>query len=602
MSLHPNLPRLGAHVERAGVRFAAFADAPRCQLQLVASDGSAGAELEMQPLGGGYFELLVPEADAGLLYRFVVDGRSLPDPYARFLPHGVHGPAQVVEAQYRFEHPRPQRALREQVLYELHVGTFTDEGTFDAARLHLAALAELGVTTLELMPVAAFDGARGWGYDGVALFAPHAAYGTPDQLRELIDAAHGLGLLVLLDVVYNHFGPSGNYLSAFSRRYLHRDKASPWGQSPNFSEPAMRRLVLENAHYWLQDVGFDGLRLDATHAIHDEEPTHLLKRLSALAHQLEPPRVVIAEDERNLAALVTEQGLDAVWADDFHHQLRVTLTGDKNGYFGAYQPGAVGVAEVIERGWLYTGQRNPVQGTPRGTPAAHLTAESFVYCIQNHDQVGNRAFGDRLNASLGRETYLSASLLLLFLPMTPLLFMGQEWGASTPFLYFTDHEPELGQQVSNGRRREFAAFPDFASPEARARIPDPQAEATFLHSKLRWAERELPGHAAILKLYKAALALRRTDAVLRDSPRAGLSTSTWGDVLAVHRTLRKERRSLVVNLSQNAHDLREFADLCGLSDWHCALQTAETAPRLQPGAAALLAGTCRLPNLEKARP
>lgn len=600
MNLPPDQPRLGAHVEPAGVRFAAFADAPQCQLQLVASDGSAGAELPMQPRGGGYFELLVPGADAGLLYRFVVDGRSLPDPYARFLPHGVHGPAQVIQAQYRFEHPRPRRPLREQALYELHVGTFTEEGTFDAARLRLPALAELGVTTLELMPVAAFDGARGWG-DGVALFAPHAAYGTPDQLRELIDAAHGLGLSVLLDVVYNHFGPSGNYLSAFSRRYFHRDKASPWGQSPNFSEPAMRRMVLENARYWLEDVGFDGLRLDATHAIHDDSPTHLLKRLSALAHDLQPPRVIIAEDERNLAALVTEQGLDALWADDFHHQLRVTLTGEKHGYFGAYRPGAAGVAEAIERGWLYTGQLNPVQDAPRGTSAAHLPAEAFVYCIQNHDQVGNRAFGDRLNASLGREAYLSASLLLLFLPMTPLLFMGQEWGASTPFLYFTDHEPELGQQVSNGRRREFAAFPDFASAEARARIPDPQAETTFLHSKLRWTERELPGHAAVLNLYRDALRLRRTDSVLRDSTRSGLATDTWGEVLAVHRTLGSERRSLVVNFGQNAQDLRELAELCALSSWSCSLQTADTAPRLLPGAAALLAGKSRLQSPEKAR-
>lgn len=600
MSLPTGLPRLGAHVEQAGVRFAAFADASRCQLQLVASDGSAGTELEMRSLQGGYFELLVPEAGPGLLYRFVVDGRSLPDPYARFLPHGVHGPAQVIEAQYRFRHPWPRRPLREQVLYELHVGTFTEEGTFEAARQRLPALAELGVTTLELMPVAAFDGARGWGYDGVALFAPHAAYGTPDQLRELIDTAHGLGLSVLLDVVYNHFGPSGNYLSAFSRRYFHRDKASPWGQSPDFSEPAMRRLVLENARYWLEDVGFDGLRLDATHAIHDDTPTHLLKRLSTLAHELEPPRVVIAEDERNLAALVTELGLDALWADDFHHQLRVTLTGEDHGYFGGYTPAAAGVADVIERGWLYTGQLNPVQGKPRGTPAKHLPAEAFVYCIQNHDQVGNRAFGDRLNASVGREAYLSASLLLLFLPMTPLLFMGQEWGASTPFSYFTDHEPELGQQVSNGRRREFAAFPDFAQPEALARIPDPQAEATFLHSKLRWAERELPGHAAVLKLYRDALTLRRTDPVLRDSSRAGLTTDAWGDVLGVHRSLGDERRSLLVNLGQNSHDLRELAELSGLLDWRCVLQTSPT-PRLGPGAAALLAGKSRLHDQGKAR-
>ncbi|HEX2870073.1 MAG TPA: malto-oligosyltrehalose trehalohydrolase [Polyangiaceae bacterium] len=595
-----NPPRLGAHVEAGGVRFAAFADAERCEVELVTSDGSVGEKLRLKALGEGYFELLVPEAGPDLLYRFVVDGRRLPDPYARFLPHGVHGPAQVIEPRYRFRHPRPRRPLREQVLYELHVGTFTEEGTFQAARRRLPALAELGITTLELMPVAAFDGVRGWGYDGVALFAPHAAYGTPDQLRELVDAAHGLGLSVLLDVVYNHFGPSGNYLGAYSGRYFHADKASPWGQSPDFSGAVMRNLVLQNARYWLEEMSFDGLRLDATHAIHDTSPTHVLQELSALAHDLNPPAVVIAEDERNLASLVTAEGLDALWADDFHHQLRVTLTGEQRGYFGAYTPSIVGLAEVIQRGWWYTGQLNPVQGEPRGTPAEHLAAEAFVYCIQNHDQIGNRALGERLTASVSRELYLSASLLLLFLPTTPLLFMGQEWGASTPFLYFTDHDPELGRQVSEGRRREFAGFPEFSEPQARERIPDPQAEATFLASKLRWNERELPGHAATLGLYRDALTLRRTDPVLRATGRAELSVDVWGSVLGVHRALGDERRSLFVNLGSAACNLDELAARSQLSAWRRLLQTSAGGARLAPGGAAVIAGRGVLPKPGKA--
>jgi maltooligosyltrehalose trehalohydrolase len=582
------------------VRFAAFAQAARCEVELLASDGSARAQLAMNPLGNGYFQLHVPEAGPDLLYRFVVDGRRLPDPYARFLPHGVHGPAQVVKPRYRFQHAGPRRPLRQQVLYELHVGTFTEEGTFDAARQRLPALAELGVTTLELMPVAAFDGARGWGYDGVALFAPHAAYGTPDQLRELVDAAHGLGLSVLLDVVYNHFGPSGNYLSAYSSRYFHTDKSSPWGQSPDFSQAVMRQLVLQNARYWLEELGFDGLRLDATHAIHDTSPTHILQELTQLAHACDPPRLVIAEDERNLADLVTEQRLDALWADDFHHQLRVTLTGEQHGYLGAYTPSATGLADVIQRGWLYTGQPNPVRGEPRGTPADRLAAEAFVYCIQNHDQVGNRAFGERLTASVSRELYLSASLLLLFLPMTPLLFMGQEWGASTPFLYFTDHEPELGRQVSEGRRREFASFPEFSEPQARERIPDPQAEATFLASKLRWAERELPGHAATLGLYRDALELRKTDPVLRAAGRAELTADVTGSVLAVHRALGNERRSLFLNLGSTAYSLDELAAHSQVRACRTLLRTSASGPLLAPGAAAIVAGQRTLPKPGKA--
>jgi maltooligosyltrehalose trehalohydrolase len=269
----------------------------------------------------------------------------------------------------------------------------------------------------------------------------------------LLDAAHALGLGMLLDVVYNHFGPSGNYLAAYAPSYFSETVENAWGKAPNFADPALRRLVLENARYWLEEVGFDGLRIDASHAIVDPSPKHILTELAELAHGLKPRRLVIAEDERNSSALVADSGLDALWADDFHHQVRVTLGGERTGYYAAFERSARGVADVINRGWLYTGQVSPVTGEPRGSSAERLPAEALVYCIQNHDQIGNRAFGDRLDDVTGQEAFRAASLLLLFLPMTPLLFMGQEWAASTPFLYFTDHDAELGALIREGWRR-----------------------------------------------------------------------------------------------------------------------------------------------------
>lgn len=503
------------------------------------------SEHVMSPLADGVFELELPGVGHGALYRFVVDGRALPDPYARFLPRGVHGPAMVVENRFAFRSECVSRPLDEQVLYELHVGTFTPEGTYASAGARLEALAELGVTTLELLPVAAFDGARGWGYDGVAHYAPFAPYGTPGELRAFVDRAHELGLAVLLDVVYNHFGPSGNYLAAYDARYFTRDSPSPWGDAPNFEFFAMRRYVIDNARYWLDEFRFDGLRLDATHALFDPSPRHVLEELAAEVARLEPKRVLIAEDDRNDAGLVVRSGIDALWADDFHHALRVTLTGEQEGYFAAYSPGASGVARTIQRGFLYEGQLNPVSGRPRGKPADELSAPSFVYCIQNHDQVGNRALGDRLNHAVSVEAYLAASLVLLFLPMTPLLFMGQEWASSSPFLYFTDHEAELGQKITEGRRREFAGFDAFTA--AGSTVPDPQALETFVRSKLDWNERAAGEHARVLDFHRALLELRRNDPVLRVASREHLRSEALGELLVVERFHDDEARVLLVN-------------------------------------------------------
>lgn len=595
--------KLGAHVEREGVRFGAFTQASTCAVQLADERGDELAVLEMAPRGGGYFEVFAPGVASGALYWFVLDGKSLPDPYARALPHGVHGPGQVVASDFEFQHAPPLRPLAEQVFYELHVGTFTEEGTFAAACRRLPSLVELGVTTLELMPVAAFAGSRGWGYDGVALFAPHVHYGNPDELRQLVDTAHGLGLNVVLDVVYNHLGPSGNYLAAYSERYFSPNLHNAWGQAPDFAHAAFRALVLENARYWLEDFGFDGLRLDATHAIVDPSPKHILRELAELAQSLSPPRLLIAEDERNLAALVQETGLDAVWADDFHHQLRVTLTGERSGYYAAYHASVPGIAEAINRGWLYAGQHDPVSGRARGTSPDALAAHAFVYCIQNHDQVGNRALGDRLSERVGYERFRGASLLLLFLPMTPLLFMGQEWSATTPFLYFTDHEPELGKLVTEGRRREFSAFPGFADAEQRALIPDPQAEATFRSSKLRWSERELGEHRATLDLYRAALTLRRTDPVLAGSTRKQLLASAAEDVLIVNRWRGNQRRVLIVNFQTSELALERVLPAIRLRGTRALLRSSPTTGQvLPPGGAILLAGEGNLAGSTESNP
>lgn len=582
-------PRLGASLEDGGTRFAAFTDGPECAVRLL-EPGSLReiARHPLHALGDGYFELLVPGVGAGSLYDFVIGERVLPDPYARFLPRGVHGPASIVAPPQRKRPALPQRKLRDYVVYELHVGTFTPEGTFASAAERLPDLVDLGVTAIELMPIAAFNGERGWGYDGVALYAPHASYGTPQALMDLVDAAHQLGLSMVLDVVYNHFGPSGNYLSAYSTRYFHADLQNPWGNAPDFGMPAMRELVLGNVRYWLEEFGFDALRLDATHAIVDDSPRHLLQEIAEIAHACEPPRLVFAEDDRNLAPLVTEFGMDALWADDFHHQVRVTLTGERDGYYACYEPGASGIAQAINDGWVYAGQRYPTSGEARGTKANSLLAEQLVYCIQNHDQIGNRAFGDRLSQSLAPEEFRAVSLLLLLLPMTPLLFMGQEWGAGTPFLYFTDHDGELGEAVRQGRRREFARFAQFADPKARESIPDPQAPETFAASRLNWAEREQAGHAATLALYRRSLELRRSDAVLARAGRRELEALALGEVLCVRRWWGDQERLILVNFGARDVTLAEL----GLSaDRQVLLASDPSSPAvLSARRAQLLAG------------
>jgi maltooligosyltrehalose trehalohydrolase len=538
---------LGASCEAAGVRFTAWSDKAReVSVVFYERPGEPSREIALVRSEEPHtFVTVVRDVRAGALYDFRVDGRIAVDPYARSLPFGVHGPAQVVAPLRRRTCGKRRVELdANEALYELHVGTFTPEGTFDAARERMPELRELGVTTIELMPIAAFAGKRGWGYDGVGLFAPFSAYGSSEQLSALIDTVHALGMSVILDVVYNHLGPDGNPLPAFSDAYFDDQRRSPWGRAPALEKPAFRRLICDNTRYWLNTFGFDGLRLDATHELEPGGDPHILRMLSGIAHACTPPAVLIAEDSRNDPKSLLEHGIDAVWSDDFHHALHVLLTSERDGYYGAFTGELAELARVIERGQLFEGQIRAADAKPRGKSTTGVPQQRFVFALQNHDQVGNRASGERLNALVGMDAFRAASLLLLFLPATPILFMGQEWACGAPFLYFSDHAGELGHAVSRGRREEFGHFSAFreAAPDA---IPDPQAESSFLASKLDWSERRSTEHARTLALYQRALELRRTDPVLREARK--LSVGMVGDALWVLRQGSSGERLLLFN-------------------------------------------------------
>ena len=543
-------PSLGACVKDDGVFFRVWA--PRAaKLEIELERG--GRPLTARPLErgrDGYFEALLTEAAAGDAYRYRVDGNGpYPDPASRFQPAGVHGPSLVVDPGGFAWTDADWTGVpsAERIFYELHLGAFTPEGTFDGAASRLTALAELGVTAIELMPVADFPGRRNWGYDGAALFAPARCYGEPDRFRAFVDAAHRLGLAVFLDVVYNHFGPDGNFTGAFSPFYLTAAGASAWGARVNFDGEGSRQVrdfFVENAQHWIHEYHLDGLRLDATHALVDRSPRHFLAELvERVRASLPEDRTValIAEDERNLARLVKPRpeggwGLDAVWADDFHHQMRRLLAGDHEGYYADYQDRVEDLALILERGWLYAGQYSPHLKGPRGTPTDGLEPGRFVFCLQNHDQIGNRALGERLNTQIDAAAFRAATVLLLTAPQTPLLFMGQEWGAATPFLYFTDHEPGLGKSVTEGRRREFDAFASFSALGSRSAIPDPQAVETFERSRLNWGERESIAAKTLYRLHQALLRLRRTELSRPETGAERVLTLPNKNGVALHRS------------------------------------------------------------------
>jgi maltooligosyltrehalose trehalohydrolase len=549
---------IGAQSAKQGTHFRVWA-ANAARVEVVLYEGGRESGLfALAPAGQGYFAGYVVGVGPGARYMYRIDGGDpRPDPASRFQPDGVHSPSQVVDpAAFRWTDASWRGiALEDAVIYELHVGTATEAGTFDALIAHLNALRDLGVTALELMPVADFPGERNWGYDGVCLFAPARAYGGPGGLRRLVDAAHARGLAVLLDVVYNHLGPDGNYLRQFSQAYFTGRHKTPWGDALNFDGPGsgpVRAFFLANACYWAHEYHVDGLRLDATHAILDDSSIHILAELAAGVRDSLPADrhfLLIAENENNDPYLVREQGLgargqktahadpeppipqplgyglDAVWADDFHHQVRVALAGDRDGYYADYTGRAEDLAATLRQGWFYTGQRSLFLGRPRGAPADDIAPARFVHCIQNHDQIGNRALGERLNHQIGLDAYRAASALLLLSPYTPLLFMGQEWAATAPFLYFTDHHAELGRLVTAGRRAEFERFAAFSGEH----VPDPQARETFLRSKLRWGERAEHSHAGVLRLYRDLLGLRRRLPALRERSRESFAVAALGE-------------------------------------------------------------------------
>ena len=506
-------PYLGATFEDGSVRFRVVS--PTAGRMEVVVDG---ASHPLTKTGDATFEAFVPEVQAGARYHLLKDGTKMPDPASRFQPEGVHGPSEVINPHTYEWHDKDWRGVAQQdlVFYELHVGTFTPEGTYRAAQEKLSYLKELGVTAVEVMPLAAFPGERNWGYDPAAQYAPAHPYGHPDDLRAFVDAAHETGLAVYLDVVYNHFGPDGAYVVSLNPQMFTEHHHTPWGQAINLDDTGsehVRQFFLENAVHWLREYHFDGFRLDAVFALVDDSPKHFLKELvevtAEVSEQTGLTRYLIAEDPRNFRDLALPRdeggyGLDGVWADDFHHEVRVNLAGDQHSYYQDFTGTPADIAKTLEQGWFFTGQRSKNQGEARGTPTDGLIPENFVICIQNHDQIGNRPRGNRLSDEIPLSAYRAASALLLFAPQLPLLFQGQEWATETPFIYFTDHNPELGKLVSEGRKEEFKDFPDF-----QGDVPDPQDPASFEKSKLSWAEQNEPEHAGVLRLYKDLLGFRR---------------------------------------------------------------------------------------------
>jgi malto-oligosyltrehalose trehalohydrolase len=509
----------GAELRGDGTaRFRLWAPSART-VELALARGGETRLLALPAAQDGWHEGVYPAA-AGDRYRFRIDGAlEVPDPASRFNPDDVHGASEVIDpAAYAWrERDWRGRPWEEAVIYELHVGTFSPEGTFAGVEARLDYLAALGVTAVELMPVADFPGRRNWGYDGVLPFAPDAAYGRPEDLKRLVDAAHARGLMVFMDVVYNHFGPEGNYLHAYAKPFFTERHHTPWGAAINFDgegSRAVREFFIHNALYWLEEYHADGLRLDAVHAIADDSAPDILEELAAAVRAgpgSERHVHLVLENDRNEARYLGPGRYDAQWNDDIHHAFHILLTGEADGYYADYanRP-AWFLGRCLAEGYAYQGEVSRYRdGAPRGEPCAHLPPAAFVSFVQTHDQVGNRAFGERISALASEETLRPAIAAWLLAPAVPLLFMGEEFAAATPFLFFCDFGPELAQAVTEGRRREFARFARFGDPAAQAKIPDPNAAATFAASRLDWASLARAPHERFLALYRELLALRR---------------------------------------------------------------------------------------------
>ena len=470
--------------------------------------------MPMHAQPGGWYTLET-SAVADDAYRFVLPGGlAVPDPAARAQADDVHGASLLVDPKsYTWRNTEwRNRPWHEAVIYELHAGACAG---FNGIAKRLKGLKDLGITAIELMPVADFPGKHNWGYDGVLPYAPDRAYGTPDDLKALVDAAHGEGLMIFLDVVYNHFGPDGAYLHAYAKPFFDPDVHTPWGAAIDFKRPEVQRYFIDNALMWLNEYRFDGLRFDAVHAI--EPPEFLIELAGAIRAHARAPAHLILEHEGNKSSLLlgpAKNLFDAQWADDWHHCLHVLLTGEHEGYYESF---AVRPAEQLARamaeGFVFQGEISPHHGTPRGEPSVGLPSTAFVICLQNHDQIGNRAMGERLARLADTRALAAATALLLLSPTIPMLFMGEEWGSDTPFLFFTDHKADLAKLVREGRRREFRHFAAFKDEARRAQIPDPNDPATFTASVPDAGEASAPAHAAILALHRTLLGLRHASII-----------------------------------------------------------------------------------------
>jgi maltooligosyltrehalose trehalohydrolase len=495
------------------------------QVAVVCEQASVRWQADMHSLADGWYELTTDKATAGALYRYRIDDDlEVADPASRFNPLGVHDRSEVIDPlafDWQDDAWRG-RPWHEAVIYELHVGTYTRPGTFAAMHARLKALAAMGITAIEIMPIAAFNGAYGWGYDGVLPYAPHARYGRPEDFKALVQAAHDCGLMVLLDVVYNHFGPDGNYLHCYARPFFTDRVHTPWGSAIEFEGAAgrvVRDYFIHNALYWIEEYHLDGLRIDAVHAMHDRSATHFIDELAQTVQQgpgRERPIHLVLENHENQTRHLRRGANGQVelstaqWNDDFHHALHVILTGERDGYYIDFAAQPVNqLGRALAEGFVFQGEPSEfAHGKLRGEPSGELPPTAFVNFLQTHDQVGNRAFGERLSQLTQPDPLHAGLAILLLAPQPPMLFMGEEFAADQPFLYFCDFHGELGRAVTAGRRREFAGFAAFADPAAQARIPDPCARSTLTASRLAWSAREQSPHREVLQRVRRLLRLR----------------------------------------------------------------------------------------------
>jgi 1,4-alpha-glucan branching enzyme/maltooligosyltrehalose trehalohydrolase len=517
----------GAEVTPDGCRFRLWAPGVS-DVTLCFEAPTPRREIDCRTDAQGWVEVVVKDIGQGARYRWILpDGTRVPDPASRFQPEDVHGPSEVIDPNGFdwTDNDWAGRPWEDVVLYELHVGTFTPTGRFDAIIAKLDYLVTLGITAVELMPVNDFPGDRNWGYDGVCLFAPDSRYGHPNDLKALVDACHARGLMVFLDVVYNHFGPEGNYLYAYAKdQFFDASRHTPWGAAIAFDGPdgaTVSDFFIHNALYWISEFHIDGLRLDAVHAIVDQRDPDVLSQIAEAVQALrilENRQIhLVLENDDNAARRLEKgsRGYTAQWNDDAHHVLHCLLTGERGGYYGDYSENSAGrLARICAEGFAYQGEASPHrEGVLRGTPSAHLPATRFVNFLQNHDQIGNRAMGERIDALTSPEAVMAAHSVLFLMPSIPLLFQGEEWGARTPFLFFCDYGEDLHDAVRDGRRSEFESFPEFRDPEARARIPDPVDPQTYYKSMLDWQELDQPAQRDRLAFTTALLTLRKAEIV-----------------------------------------------------------------------------------------